>query len=147
MNLFKILFDTYFIFLTQFIQTNTIIVLLFRFVPSSMVYLEKNGKSQDQIAMPSQVELRSETSTKRGDTESNSIMDRSQDARFGFTNLGTTGSVSQFSLMKISYVRSKKMRIRACTGLRGINLCAHEDRLGWPTIRRHYRNRFHPNHS
>ena len=74
------------------------------FVPSSMVYLEKNGKSQDQIAMPSQVELRSETSTKRGDTESNSIMDRSQDARFGFTNLGTTGSgygVSTYAPTKI----------------------------------------------
>ncbi|XP_012145077.1 uncharacterized protein LOC105663015 [Megachile rotundata] len=74
------------------------------FVPSSMVYLEKNAKSRDQIAMPSQVELRSETSTKRGDTESNDIAERSQDARFGFTNLGTTGSgygVSSYAPTKI----------------------------------------------
>lgn len=59
-----------------------------------MIYLEKNGKSQDQIAMPSEPKLRSETSTKQSDVDNNDITDRNQEARFGFTNLGSTGSVS-----------------------------------------------------
>lgn len=60
-----------------------------------MIYLEKNAKSQDQIAMPSEPRLRSETSTKRSDVDNDvDITDRSQEPRFGFTNLGSTGSVS-----------------------------------------------------
>ncbi|KAK1117252.1 hypothetical protein K0M31_016805 [Melipona bicolor] len=74
------------------------------FVPSSMIYLEKNGKSQDQIAMPSEPKLRSETSTRRSDVDNNDITDRNQEARFGFTNLGSTGSgygVSTYAPAKI----------------------------------------------
>ncbi|KAF3421022.1 hypothetical protein E2986_09378 [Frieseomelitta varia] len=74
------------------------------FVPSSMIYLEKNGKSHDQIAMPSEPKLRSETSTSRSDVDNNDITDRSQEARFGFTNLGSTGSgygVSTYAPAKI----------------------------------------------
>ncbi|XP_076235257.1 uncharacterized protein LOC143179782 [Calliopsis andreniformis] len=73
------------------------------FVPSSMAYLEKAAKSQDQIAMPSQVDSRSET-LKRGDTDTNDITDRSQEPRFGFTNIGSTGSgygVSTYAPAKI----------------------------------------------
>ncbi|XP_017793711.1 PREDICTED: uncharacterized protein LOC108575433, partial [Habropoda laboriosa] len=74
------------------------------FVPSSMIYMEKSAKSQDQLAQPSQLELRSETASKRGDTETNDITDRSQEPRFGFTNLGSTGSgygVSSYAPAKI----------------------------------------------
>ena len=74
------------------------------FVPSSMIYLEKSPKSHDQIAMPSQVDSRSETPTKRGDTDTNDITDRSQEPRFGFTNVGSTGSgygVSSYAPAKI----------------------------------------------
>lgn len=60
-----------------------------------MIYMEKAAKSQDQIAMPSQVNSRTET-TKRGDTDTNDVTDRSQEPRFGFTNIGSTGSVSYF---------------------------------------------------
>lgn len=63
-----------------------------RFVPSSITYMEKQAKVQDQVAMPSQINQREET-TKR-DSETNDIADRSQEARFGFTNIGSTGSVS-----------------------------------------------------
>ncbi|CAK9822722.1 hypothetical protein ANTRET_LOCUS1198 [Anthophora retusa] len=74
------------------------------FIPSSMIYMEKSGKSQDQLALPSQLELRSETASKRGDTETNDITDRNQEPRFGFTNLGSTGSgygVSSYAPAKI----------------------------------------------
>ncbi|CAL7951076.1 unnamed protein product [Xylocopa violacea] len=74
------------------------------FIPSSMIYLEKSAKSQDQIAMPSQAESRSEASTKRADADTNDITDRNQEPRFGFTNLGSTGSgygVSTYAPAKI----------------------------------------------
>ncbi|KAK2583651.1 hypothetical protein KPH14_009586 [Odynerus spinipes] len=74
------------------------------FIPSSFAYLEKAGKSQDQVAMPSQMDVRSDTSTKRGETTINDISDRSQEARFGFTNIGSTGSgyaVSPYAPAKI----------------------------------------------
>ncbi|XP_076166082.1 uncharacterized protein LOC143146019 isoform X2 [Ptiloglossa arizonensis] len=63
-----------------------------RFVPSSMIYLEKDRKSHDQIAMPSRPDPRSDTPTKRGDTDANDITDRVQEPRFGFTNIGSTGT-------------------------------------------------------
>lgn len=59
-----------------------------------MAYLEKAGKSQDQIAIPSQTAIHSDPSRKLGETVSNDITDRSQEPRFGFTNIGSTGSVS-----------------------------------------------------
>lgn len=62
-----------------------------------MIYMDKSAKSQDQLAMPSQAELRNETSAKRNDMDSNDITDRSQEPRFSFTNLGSTGSVSHLS--------------------------------------------------
>ncbi|XP_053984173.1 uncharacterized protein LOC128893858 [Hylaeus anthracinus] len=62
------------------------------FVPSSMIYMEKSRQSHDQIAMPSQVDPQSEIPTKRDDTDANDIADRSQEPRFGFTNIGSTGS-------------------------------------------------------
>ncbi|XP_050590078.1 uncharacterized protein LOC126921988 isoform X1 [Bombus affinis] len=75
------------------------------FIPSSMIYLEKSAKSQDQIAMPSEPRLRSEASTKRSDVDNDvDITDRSQEPRFGFTNLGSTGSgygVSTYAPTKI----------------------------------------------
>lgn len=55
--------------------------------------MEKHAKAQDQIAMPSQINQRDESS-KRGDSETNDITDRNQEARFGFTNVGGTGTVS-----------------------------------------------------
>ncbi|XP_076302405.1 uncharacterized protein LOC143220681 [Lasioglossum baleicum] len=74
------------------------------FIPSSMIYMEKNAKAQDQLAMPSQAEPRSETSTRRGDVDNNDITDRNQEPRFSFTNLGSTGSgygVSTYAPAKI----------------------------------------------
>lgn len=56
--------------------------------------MEKVGKAQDQVAMPSQAEVRTDTSTKHGETTINDISDRNQEARFGFTNIGSSGSVS-----------------------------------------------------
>lgn len=69
-----------------------------------MIYMDKNAKSQDQLAMPSQAELRNETSAKRNDMDSNDITDRSQEPRFSFTNLGSTGSgygISTYAPAKI----------------------------------------------
>ncbi|XP_014598666.1 PREDICTED: uncharacterized protein LOC106784064 [Polistes canadensis] len=74
------------------------------FIPSSLAYMEKAGKAQDQIAMPSQAEVRTDTSTKRGETTINDISDRNQEARFGFTNIGSSGSgyaVSPYAPAKI----------------------------------------------
>ncbi|XP_031831282.1 uncharacterized protein LOC116426452 isoform X2 [Nomia melanderi] len=62
------------------------------FIPSSMIFLERDPKSQDQVAMPSHVDPRAETSTKRSDSETNDITDRSQEPRFGFTSVGSTGT-------------------------------------------------------
>ncbi|KAI4486324.1 hypothetical protein M0802_012343 [Mischocyttarus mexicanus] len=66
--------------------------------------MEKAGKAHDQIAMPSQTEIRTDASTKRGDTTINDISDRNQEARFGFTNIGSSGSgyaVSPYAPAKI----------------------------------------------
>jgi len=54
--------------------------------------MEKQAKAQDQVAMPSQIKQHDETSKR--ESEMNDIADRSQEARFGFTNVGSTGSVS-----------------------------------------------------
>lgn len=58
----------------------------FSFKPSSMDYAEKSGKSQDQAAAPTaQSKSRSdEDHVKSG----NQLTDRSQEPRFGFTNVG-----------------------------------------------------------
>lgn len=72
------------------------------FVPSSISYMEKQAKAQDQVAMPSQVKQHSEPSKR--ESETNDIGDRSQEARFGFTNIGGTGSgygVSPYAPAKI----------------------------------------------
>ncbi|XP_019883527.2 uncharacterized protein LOC105252653 [Camponotus floridanus] len=62
------------------------------FVPSSISYMEKHAKVQDQIAMPSsQIKQREENPLKR-ESEMNDVTDRGQEARFGFTNIGGTGS-------------------------------------------------------
>lgn len=61
-------------------------------MPSSIAYIKKQTKVQDQVAMPSQINQREETL--RRDSETNNITDRSQEARFGFTNIGSTGSVN-----------------------------------------------------
>ncbi|XP_014486690.1 PREDICTED: uncharacterized protein LOC106750699 [Dinoponera quadriceps] len=58
------------------------------FVPSSITYIEKQAKVQDQVAMTSQINQREETPKR----DSNDITDRNQEARFGFTNIGSTGS-------------------------------------------------------
>lgn len=56
--------------------------------------MEKHAKAQDQIAMPSsQIKPREENPPKR-ESEINDVTDRGQEARFGFTNIGSTGSVS-----------------------------------------------------
>lgn len=55
--------------------------------------MEKQAKAQDQVAMPSsQIKQHSEASKR--ESETNDIGDRGQEARFGFTNVGSTGSVS-----------------------------------------------------
>lgn len=67
--------------------------------------MEKQAKAQDQVAMPSQVKQHSEPSKR--ESETNDIGDRSQEARFGFTNIGGTGSVSiesHFSLSVFFYI-------------------------------------------
>ncbi|XP_043671575.1 uncharacterized protein LOC122630768 [Vespula pensylvanica] len=74
------------------------------FIPSSITYMEKVGKAQDQVAMPSQAEVRTDTSTKHGETTINDISDRNQEARFGFTNIGSSGSgyaISPYAPAKI----------------------------------------------
>jgi len=67
-----------------------------RFVPSSISYMEKQPKAQDQVT-PSQIKQR--------ESETNDITDRNQEARFGFTNIGGTGSVS------IAEIRDASFRI------------------------------------
>ncbi|XP_011052269.1 PREDICTED: uncharacterized protein LOC105144802 [Acromyrmex echinatior] len=72
------------------------------FVPSSISYMEKQAKAQDQVAMPSQIKQHDEASKR--EPETNDIADRSQEARFGFTNVGSTGSgygVSPYAPAKI----------------------------------------------
>lgn len=54
--------------------------------------MEKQAKAQDQVAMPSQIKQHNEASKR--ESETNDIADRGQEARFGFTNIGGTGSVS-----------------------------------------------------
>ncbi|XP_066595083.1 uncharacterized protein [Prorops nasuta] len=62
------------------------------FLPSSLTYLEKTkaSKAEDQVAMASQVEQNGPA--RRVETETNDITDRSQEPRFGFTNIGAAGS-------------------------------------------------------
>lgn len=55
--------------------------------------MEKQGKAQDQVAMPSSQDKQHNEPSKR-ESETNDIVDRGQEARFGFTNIGGTGSVS-----------------------------------------------------
>ncbi|XP_029174248.1 uncharacterized protein LOC114942925 [Nylanderia fulva] len=72
------------------------------FVPSSISYVEKHAKAQDQIAMPSS-QVKQENPPKR-ESEMNDVTDRGQEARFGFTNIGSTGSgygVSPYAPAKI----------------------------------------------
>lgn len=79
----------------------------FRFIPSSVDYLTKGSqKSRDQLALPSQ---RSDVSNESKESssgklatssETNEISDRSQEPRFGFTNVGGTGTVSKFFILK-----------------------------------------------
>ncbi|XP_035726738.1 uncharacterized protein LOC118443612 [Vespa mandarinia] len=74
------------------------------FIPSSIAYMEKIGKAQDQVAMPSQAEIRTDTSMKHEETTINDISDRNQEARFGFTNIGSSGSgyaISPYAPAKI----------------------------------------------
>ncbi|XP_072749628.1 uncharacterized protein [Anoplolepis gracilipes] len=62
------------------------------FIPSSISYVEKHAKAQDQVAMPSsQIKQREENPPKR-ESEMNDVTDRGQEPRFGFTNIGGTGS-------------------------------------------------------
>jgi hypothetical protein len=53
--------------------------------------MEKQPKAQDQMT-PSQIRQHDEVSKR--ESETNDITDRNQEARFGFTNIGSTGSVS-----------------------------------------------------
>ncbi|XP_015591125.1 uncharacterized protein LOC107265807 [Cephus cinctus] len=75
------------------------------FAPSPSGYMKKSEKAQDQIAMASQVRSESKASTtKRGSTDANEISDRNQEPRFGFTNIGGTGTgygVSSYAPAKI----------------------------------------------
>lgn len=67
--------------------------------------MEKQAKAQDQVAMPSSQIKQHDEASKR-ESETNDIADRGQEARFGFTNIGGTGSVSiesDFSL-PVSFV-------------------------------------------
>ncbi|XP_011636271.1 uncharacterized protein LOC105426656 [Pogonomyrmex barbatus] len=73
------------------------------FVPSSISYMEKQAKAQDQVAMPSS-QIKQNDETSKRDSEVNDISDRGQEARFGFTNIGGTGSgygVSPYAPAKI----------------------------------------------
>ncbi|KAL0110072.1 hypothetical protein PUN28_013602 [Cardiocondyla obscurior] len=73
------------------------------FVPSSISYMEKQAKAQDQIAMPSS-QIKQQNEASKRESETNDIADRSQEARFGFTNVGGTGSgygVSPYAPAKI----------------------------------------------
>jgi len=55
--------------------------------------MEKQAKVQDQIAMPSS-HIKQHDEVSKRESETNDIGDRGQEARFGFTNIGSTGSVS-----------------------------------------------------
>ncbi|XP_028044774.2 uncharacterized protein LOC105828652 [Monomorium pharaonis] len=73
------------------------------FVPSSISYMEKQAKAQDQVAMPSS-QIKQHAETSKREPETNDITDRNQEARFGFTNIGGTGSgygVSPYAPAKI----------------------------------------------
>ncbi|XP_014218344.2 uncharacterized protein LOC106646738 [Copidosoma floridanum] len=68
------------------------------FKPSSVDYTEKSAKAQDQVAMPSQAKR------KEGDSSrNNELNDRSQEPRFGFTNVGDNSGygVSSYAPAKI----------------------------------------------
>lgn len=64
-----------------------------------MAFLEKMGKSHDQMVVSPQLQSRRDNNsvtTKRANSESNSeSVDRSQEARFGYSPIGQTGSVCQ----------------------------------------------------
>ncbi|XP_011697168.1 PREDICTED: uncharacterized protein LOC105455497 [Wasmannia auropunctata] len=74
------------------------------FMPSSISYMDKQAKAQDQVAMPSSQIKQHDEASKR-ESETNDIADRGQEARFGFTNIGSTGSgyggVSPYAPAKI----------------------------------------------
>ncbi|XP_024882135.1 uncharacterized protein LOC112461212 [Temnothorax curvispinosus] len=73
------------------------------FVPSSISYMEKQAKAQDQVAMPSS-QIKQHNEPSKRESETNDIVDRGQEARFGFTNVGGTGSgygVSPYAPAKI----------------------------------------------
>ncbi|KAK0083824.1 hypothetical protein PV325_008144 [Microctonus aethiopoides] len=66
------------------------------FVPSSMDYYDKMAKSHDQMAVASETQMKNETnvSTSRSlnTNDNDSATQRNQEPRFGFTNVGSTGS-------------------------------------------------------
>ncbi|XP_011861534.1 PREDICTED: uncharacterized protein LOC105558446 [Vollenhovia emeryi] len=73
------------------------------FVPSSISYMDKQAKVQDQMAMPS-TQIKQHNEASKRESETNDIADRGQEARFGFTNIGGTGSgygVSPYAPAKI----------------------------------------------
>ncbi|XP_012275839.1 uncharacterized protein LOC105697258 [Orussus abietinus] len=76
------------------------------FIPSTGEYLQKSSKAQDQLAMATETRNAEEAqlATKRNSAETNDISDRNQEPRFGFTNVGGTGSgygVSTYAPTKI----------------------------------------------
>ena len=71
--------------------------MLDSFIPSSVDYLEKSAlKSLDQMAMPSlRAQDTADSHKKLSSSQTNDVPDRTQEPRFGFTNIGGTGTVSQ----------------------------------------------------
>lgn len=64
-------------------------------MPSSADFMDKVDKTEDQVAMPSQsrnADTMSATS-KRSVAEENDVSEREQEPRFGFSSIGTTGTV------------------------------------------------------
>lgn len=112
----------------------------YRFVPSSFSFLNKAAKAQDQIAMPSShVNVKPDEPTKRIAPDTNEISDRNHDPRFGFTSVGTTGSVNIIIFQRCS----NKMKEGNILGICCITLCrTGQNRLGWFNFRCNFRSRF-----
>ncbi|XP_012256222.3 uncharacterized protein LOC105686176 [Athalia rosae] len=81
------------------------------FMPSSVDFMRKSDNTEDQVAMPSQSRSTEAASPESGETlkrsvaEENDVSNREQEPRFGFTNIGTTGTgyggVSSYAPTKV----------------------------------------------
>lgn len=106
-----------------------------------MDYYDKTAKSQDQMAIASQLHKKNETnvSTSRNLESNDNISgtERSQEPRFGFTNVGGTGAVCNkiFSSIIFSHIR---VLIIIFSGLWNVPIRPGKSGFGWFDLRCSY---------